>query len=465
MSLRNTAVPRLAVLLLTLAAVPAARAATVDVVVGGPNGLAYNPKVVTIHVGDTVRWTNAGGFHDLAADDGSFRCANGCDGAGGDGSPSSSAWVATHTFNAAGTFPYHCEIHGASGGGGMSGQVVVQGATQPQPGALGLSPATYSVSESAGSVTVHVSRTGGADGAVSVAYAATAGTATAGSDFTPTSGTLSWADQDSTDKTFQVAIVNDAISEGNETVHLSLSSPTGAASLGTGSGTITINDDDSPGPTAPAAPSNLQATGVSSTDIQLTWKDNSNDETGFRIESKTASSAYQQVATPPANSTGATISGLFSATAYTFRVRATNAAGNSNFSNEATASTAGDTTPCVPGHNTLCLGDGGRFKAEVTWASPTSGSSSAVAVPLASAPQSGLFYFVDPSNIEMLVKVLDACIPALGNHYWVFFAATTNVQFTLTVTDTHNGQVKTYSNALNHAASPVQDTNAFATCP
>ena len=65
----------------------------------------------------------------------------------------------------------------------------------------------------------------------------------------------------------------------------------------------------------------------------------------------------------------------------------------------------------------------------------------------------------------MLVKVLNACIPALGNHYWVFFAATTNVQFTLTVTDTHSGQVKTYSNALNHAASPVQDTNAFATCP
>jgi hypothetical protein len=123
------------------------------------------------------------------------------------------------------------------------------------------------------------------------------------------------------------------------------------------------------------------------------------------------------------------------------------------------------TTACVPGDNTLCLGDGGRFKAEVVWSSQTSGGGNAVAVPLDSAPQSGLFYFLDPTNIEMLVKVLNACIPALGNHYWVFFAATTNVQFTLTVTDTETGQMKMYSNPLNQAALPVQDTNAFATCP
>jgi hypothetical protein len=123
------------------------------------------------------------------------------------------------------------------------------------------------------------------------------------------------------------------------------------------------------------------------------------------------------------------------------------------------------TAACVPGDSTLCLGDGGRFKAEVVWSSQTSGGGNAVAVSLASAPQSGLFYFLDPSNIEMLVKVLNACIPALGNHYWVFFAATTNVQFTLTVTDTQTGQMKMYSNPLNQAALPVQDTNAFATCP
>ncbi|HEV7517994.1 MAG TPA: Calx-beta domain-containing protein [Thermoanaerobaculia bacterium] len=458
---RRTAVLCLAVLLLAFA--PAARAITVDVQVGGDAGLAYSPKTVTIHVGDTVRWTNAGGLHNLHAEDNSFRCSNDCN---SNNDVSSNAWSSSHTFNAAGTFRYYCDQHGGPGGFGMSGTVsVLPAGPQAQPGTLALSPASYSVSESAGSVTVHVSRTGGSDGGVSVAYAATAGTASAGSDFTPTSGTLTWGDQDSAEKTFQVAIVNDAISESTETVSLALSSPTGGAGLGTGSGTITIADDDAPGPTAPAAPSNLQATGVSSTDVQLTWRDNSNNETGFRIESKTASTAYQLVATAPTNATGATIAGLSPATAYTFHVRANGAGGNSGFSNEATAATLGDTAPCVAGHNTLCLGDGGRFKAEVAWSSQSSGSGDAVAVPLASAPQSGLFYFVDPSNIEMLVKVLNACIPALGNHYWVFYAATTNVQFTLTVTDTHSGQVKTYTNALNHAASPVQDTTAFATCP
>jgi plastocyanin len=461
MSSRSVAVLSRAVLLLALGAVPAARAATIDVQVGGPNGLAFNPKFVTIQVGDTVRWTNLGGIHNVNADDNSFKCSTTC--STGSNDPAD-GWVVVQTFNTAGSVPYHCDQHGGPNGIGMSGVVTVEGAPPPpQPGTLALSPATLSVSEAAGNATVHVSRTGGADGAVSISYAATAGTATAGSDFTPTSGTLSWADQDSADKTFQVAIVNDTVPESNETIHLALSAPTGGAALGTSSGTITIVDDDQP--TVPAAPSNLTATGATRTDVSLTWKDNSNNEGGFRIEDKTASTAYQQIATAPANATGATITGLLPGTTYTFRLRANNAAGNSPYSNETTVTTVGGPTTCVPGQNTLCLGDGGRFKAEVAWSAAASGSSAAVAVPLDSAPQSGLFYFVDPSNIEMLVKVLNACVPALGNHYWVFFAATTNVQFTLTVTDTQTGQVKTYSNALNHAALPVQDTNAFATCP
>jgi hypothetical protein len=47
----------------------------------------------------------------------------------------------------------------------------------------------------------------------------------------------------------------------------------------------------------------------------------------------------------------------------------------------------------------------------------------------------------------------------------VFSAATTNVQYTLTVTDTVTGQVKTYQNQAGQAAAALADTNAFATCP
>jgi hypothetical protein len=47
----------------------------------------------------------------------------------------------------------------------------------------------------------------------------------------------------------------------------------------------------------------------------------------------------------------------------------------------------------------------------------------------------------------------------------VFFAATTNVELHLTVTDTQTGKIKTYFNPLGTAAPPIQDTSAFATCP
>jgi plastocyanin len=460
MSLRCTAAVCLAALF-AFATAPAARAATVAVLVGG-SGTIFTPQTVVIQVGDTVRWTNIGGLHNVHADDDSFRCSDSCN--SGSNGPSGNAWSFTQTFNSVGLVGYHCDEHGFPFGG-MFGQVIVQPAGN-HPGQLVMNPRLYAVSESAGSVIVQVSRTGGADGAVSVDYAAIAGTATPGSDFVPTSGTLSWADQDSGDKTFEVAIVNDSTTEGSETINLRLSNPTGGASFSY-DGLITIEDDDS-GSTAPAAPSMLVATAQSSSDIQLTWKDNSsgaNEETAFGIESKSGGGAFSEVASTGADATGATISSLAPATAYTFRVRASNAGGNSAYSNEATATTFGSTASCVAGPHTLCLGTGGRFKAELTWAPPGDSAGPANAVPLASAPQSGLFYFVDPSNIEFLIKVLNACIPALGNKYWVFYAATTNVQFSLTVTDTQTGQSKTYTNAQGHAADPMQDTNAFATCP
>jgi plastocyanin len=466
MSSRHAAVPCAAALLLAFAFAPA-RAATVDVQVGGTDTFGYgvlmfNPSSITIHVGDTVRWTNVGGMHSVHANDDSFKCSNSC--SSPNNVPSTNPWVATHTFTAAGTVPYHCDQHGTMG---MVGQVVVQPATPPppQPGAFQFSPASYSVSESAGSVTITVSRTGGADGAVAVDYAATAGSASASHDFRAASGTLTWVDQDSAAKSFSVHLVNDGAAEPSETVNLTLSNPTGGATIANAHGTLTILESGPPAPGKPAAPSNLVAAAQSTTDVLLTWKDNStspNRATSFLIESKGLTTPYQQIQS--AGGTSATVPGLDPATDYFFRIRANNSAGNSAYSNEASAATLAEAVPCVADTHTLCVGAGGRFKLQVAWQS-AGGGGMGTAVPVTSAPQSGLFYFVDPSNIEMLIKVLNACVPALGNHYWVFYAATTNVQFTLTVTDTQTGQVKVYFNPLNQAATPVQDTSAFATCP
>ena len=110
----------------------------------------------------------------------------------------------------------------------------------------------------------------------------------------------------------------------------------------------------------------------------------------------------------------------------------------------------------------LCLNNG-RFKATIDWHTP-SDTGHGAAVPLPAAPDSGLFYFFSPTNIEMLIKVLNAC-GAPFNHYWVYFAATTNVELGVVVTDTQTGKTVAYFNPLNHAAAPVQDNNAFATCP
>ncbi|MGD0354778.1 MAG: fibronectin type III domain-containing protein [Dehalococcoidia bacterium] len=90
----------------------------------------------------------------------------------------------------------------------------------------------------------------------------------------------------------------------------------------------------------PAAPSNLTATVVSSSQINLSWQDNSNNETGFAIERKTgAGGTYAQIATVGANVTGYNSTLLSASTLYYYRVRAYNANGNSGYSNEAYATT------------------------------------------------------------------------------------------------------------------------------
>ena len=113
------------------------------------------------------------------------------------------------------------------------------------PGTLQFGAATYSVNENGGSATITVTRIKGSSGAVAVSYATGKGTATAGSDYTATSGTLYWSDGETASKTFTIPIINDTVYEGNETVNLTLGNPTGGATLGSPStAVLTIVDDD-----------------------------------------------------------------------------------------------------------------------------------------------------------------------------------------------------------------------------
>jgi len=117
--------------------------------------------------------------------------------------------------------------------------------------------------------------------------------------------------------------------------------------------------------------------------------------------------------------------------------------------------------PCVSGPTTLCLHNN-RFRVEVEWETSTDQGQGVILNKLSDS--SAVFYFFNPNNAEMLVKVLNACVPPF-NRYWVFYAATTNVDFTVTVTDTQADVTKDFYNPLGRAALPIQDTQAFATCP
>ena len=100
--------------------------ATTFTVEVGP-GMTFSPATVTIAEGDTVRFVNRGGLHNVKANDNSFRCAHGCDGDGhgGNGAPSLDIWFAVVTFPLAGTIGYYCETHGTPTSG-MRGTIIVE---------------------------------------------------------------------------------------------------------------------------------------------------------------------------------------------------------------------------------------------------------------------------------------------------------------------------------------------------
>jgi len=104
----------------------------------------------------------------------------------------------------------------------------------------------------------------------------------------------------------------------------------------------------------------------------------------------------------------------------------------------------------------------GRFVIWATWRDFADNTGNGTFVPMGSS-DSGLIWFFAPTNFEVLIKVLDAC--TFNNRFWVFYAATTNVEFQINVYDTQRDVLKTYNNTLGVSAPAVTDTSAFATCP
>jgi hypothetical protein len=108
-----------------------------------------------------------------------------------------------------------------------------------------------------------------------------------------------------------------------------------------------------------------------------------------------------------------------------------------------------------------CL-QGGRFKAEISFADYAGAEGSARAAE-ARSRNTGIFWFFHPDNWELMVKVLDGC--AINGNYWVYSSASTDVQYAMTVTDTHTGAQKRYTNPLGQPAKTVADIAAFPCSP
>ncbi|MFP5287490.1 MAG: Calx-beta domain-containing protein, partial [Thermoanaerobaculia bacterium] len=266
---------------------PSANCAGVQAKITINGGVAFSPATVTVDPGQPVCWTWSGGTeHTVKGDDGSFTSG-----------PPSTSGTFQRTFNAPGTYGYYCQVHGTTTGG-MRGTVVVRGNSGGTgAGTLALFSNSYAADEGIGALTVTVARTGGSDGAASVKYETSSGSAKAKKDFTARKGTLSWAAGDQDPKTFEVPIKNDKAKEKNETFTVKLSQATGAG-LGTSTATVTINDDDTPGAcgAAVAAPAQLEARGQSDSEIHLTWVDLSTAMPDLRIERRQPGGAFREIA-------------------------------------------------------------------------------------------------------------------------------------------------------------------------
>ncbi len=116
---------------------------------------------------------------------------------------------------------------------------------------------------------------------------------------------------------------------------------------------------------------------------------------------------------------------------------------------------------CVADATTLCLNDS-RFRIRASYATAAGASGAGQAVAL--TPESGYYWFFDDANVEIVIKVVDACGLAGFDNFWVFATGLTNVEVTLDVVDTWTGDQRIYHNNLNQDFQPILDSGHFDVC-
>ncbi len=432
----------------------------------------FFPATLTIQVGDTVTWTLESDLeHNVAADDGSFRCADGCDGDGqsGDGDLSSSWTSFTLAFDTAGSNPYHCEAHGFAGGG-MSGTVIVEGGAPPSAdnGEIRFTGAVFVEPENGGNAVIDVERVSGSDGMVQVSYATSNGSATAGVDYTGTSGSISWADQEAGTKSFTVAVLDDTESENNETVTLALSAPTGGAVLASPSqATLRITDNDTASAGGLQFTSSTFSVGEGEAMATLSASREGGSDGSVSVDyytadgSAVAGSDYTAVSGTLDWSEGDASNKSFDIPIFddvapefaeTVSISLADASGGASLGNPSAATLTINNNdgpmPCDDAEFSVCLLD--RFLVTIRFETNDGSMGDARAFKLTDSAAS--FEFFEVGNVEIVVKMKDTCTLPDGHplrNFWVFIAGLTNVRVEITIVDTVTGTVRKFINELN----------------
>ena len=111
------------------------------------------------------------------------------------------------------------------------------------------------------------------------------------------------------------------------------------------------------------------------------------------------------------------------------------------------------------GPDLLCLQQG-AYEVAASWTKPDGSGGTGHPVPLSN--ESGYFWFFEPGNVEVVVKVLNGC--PVNGHAWFFGAGMTNLAVTLTVRDVASGEARQYSSPAGPPFVPIIDMATFPTC-
>ena len=210
-------------------------------------------------------------------------------------------------------------------------------------------------------------------------------------------------------------------------------------------------------PDSPAEDDRVTAIPSGEDSVELSWTGRWTRAArgALSIEARNPAGGWAEVATSAPALGSTVVTGLEAETPYTFRLRA----GSADYSEEVSVTTGAFEGVCREGSAYLCLRNR-RFELRAHWSKPDNPGEygAGTAVPVDVSDESGLFWFFEPENIELVVKVLDG--RALNDRYWVFFGALSDVEYWITVRDAETGASQTYHNPPREVCGQ-KDLNAF----